>query len=545
MRCFWALLPALWLGPVPAPAQEPNFGVAHQAIMRGVAALKQMSRNAQVGESALAALALNKANVPATDPDLQALVARVLGQFTQEGYYPEKRNGHDIYEAGCIAMALANIDPVGFKPYVQAIANHIIARQKPNGSWDYDNRQAGDCSISQYAILGLWEAEGIGVKIPPRVWDNAALFYVRAQFPSGGWNYHPDEMTGVETVSMTAAGVGSLLICQRQLAIFRKSTETIHPLLSPLVVEGTLEASYKPVSTAGAVNNAIRRGMEWLGKSYFPGEVPLMGQSTYYGMYGMERVGALIDKDGAKPLGSNWFERGLEFVLREQKSDGSWNSRQHGVLPNTCWAILYATRSTAISVRKIEIRRLGAGTLLGGRGLPSDMTNLTIAQGRVVAKPMGGAVDGMLAVLEDPRASNADSALAGLIDRYTKQGPDILRPYKDRFRKLRTDRDPGIRRVACWALGRMGDLDTAPDLIRSLLDPDMDVGIEARVGLELLSRKIVGLGPPRGATAAERLEAARNWRDWYESVRPPHLEPLDDAILDRALSSSTEVQDAS
>ncbi|MFO0909623.1 MAG: hypothetical protein U0794_14915 [Isosphaeraceae bacterium] len=43
--------------------------------------------------------------------------------------------------------------------------------------------------------------------------------------------------------------------------------------------------------------------------------------------------------------------------------------------------------------------------------------------------------------------------LAGIIQRYRVEGPGVLRPHKDRFRKLLTDRDPGLRKVAAWSLG--------------------------------------------------------------------------------------------
>jgi hypothetical protein len=137
----------------------------------------------------------------------------------------------------------------------------------------------------------------------------------------------------------------------------------------------------------------------------------------------------------------------------------------------------------------------------------------------------------MIAVFEDPRATNADSALAGLVTAYQKDGPRVLRPFKDRFRKLLTDRDPGIRKVACWALARTGDLDVAPLLIRTLLDADGHVVAEARVGLELLSRKVEGFGPAPNSDAAQKLEAARKWRAWYEANRPPTLDALDDPGL--------------
>src|SRR5207249_864186 len=157
--------------------------------------------------------------------------------------------------------------------------------------------------------------------------------------------------------------------------------------------------------------------------------------------------GALAGSD--YPVAKSWYTQGLRFIQNTQQGEGFWNS-QHDRIPNTCWAVLFLTHSTEQTVKKIE-RRLGAGTLLGGRGLPKNLADLTVAGGRVMVRPMNGAVEGMLAVLEDPRAENADAALAGLIARYEAQGPAALRPYKDRFRKLLTDRDQGVRRVAAWA----------------------------------------------------------------------------------------------
>src|SRR5271156_1728280 len=110
---------------------------------------------------------------------------------------------------------------------------------------------------------------------------------------------------------------------------------------------------------------------------------------------------------------------------------------------NTVWATLFLTKSTAKTIRRITITpKLGAGTLLGGRELPKDLTSMTVAGGRVVSRPMNGAIEGMLAVLEDPRAEQAEAAVAGIVDRYYALGPEALRPFKVRFRKMLSDRDP-------------------------------------------------------------------------------------------------------
>jgi len=148
-----------------------------------------------------------------------------------------------------------------------------------------------------------------------------------------------------------------------------------------------------------------------------------------------------------------------------------------------------------------------------------------------MSRPMNGAVEGMLAVLEDPRAQTADTAVSGLIERYLRAGPDMLRPFKDRFRKLLTDRDPGMRQVAAWALSRTADLDVVPDLIGALVDREENVVAAAALGLQLLSRKLEGLGPPPSpSTPEERKEAAKAWRAWYDSIRPLDADADDDGI---------------
>jgi HEAT repeat protein len=143
---------------------------------------------------------------------------------------------------------------------------------------------------------------------------------------------------------------------------------------------------------------------------------------------------------------------------------------------------------------------------------------------------MNGAIEGMLAVLEDPRSEQAEAAVAGIVDRYHAQGPEALRPFKLRFRKMLSDRDLGVRRVAAWALAHTGDLDVVPALIDAMIvgDEDDEVITSIRLGLQLLSRKVKGFGPPTPSTPDQRIEAARQWREWYQAIRPLDLEGQDE-----------------
>jgi hypothetical protein len=508
-------LSVVLIGPCAGPARAQQ----ESAVLGGVRFLRGHAASQRPGESAMIALALLKAEVPAGDPAVAACLAKVRARFTSSEYAPERGHGQGAYEAGAAAMALATQDPVANRGYLSMIASWLLAHENANGSWDYAGRTHGDTSITQYATLGLWEAENSGVEIPPAVWERIATWLMSTQFGDGGWMYHKDEPASYsETVAMTAAAVGSLLICHRQLERFRPDRRTTSPLLTNLSTE--TGGDFKPTISFQELESSIRKGMSWI-SNHFTTSPPTAGQTPYYMLYGIERIGALADRQSIGRL--DWFEKGRAYIRSTQKGDGSWDGH-HGPEVNTCWAMLFLTKSTAKTLRRINIQRLGGGTLLGGRGLPKDLTSMTVAGGRVVSRPMNGAIEGMLTVLEDPRAEQADAAAAGLVDRYYREGPTALRPHKARFRKMLTDRDPGVRRVAAWALAHTGDMDVVPQLIDTLTDPDEDVVDAARLGLQIISRKVEGLGPPTPSSPEQRKEAAARWRDWYAAIKPLDLD---------------------
>ncbi len=515
----WAVVAAGWLALASsARAQQlPAVNRAVDYLRSHVQNRNTYNSGTGVGESALAALAMIKAEVPLNDPGLAAAIQTIDARFNGTVYRPERSGGTEVYEAGVVILALANLDAVGRKGQIASAANHIMGKQKANGCWDYDGRTAGDTSISQYAVLGLWEAENAGVTVSPRVWDNAAAWLISTQGPTGGWTYHRDEGSQGDTISMTAAGVGSLLICRRQLAAYKQIVAAQNPYLVPLLSEAQ-RARYKTETPDARIVSSIRAGLDWLTKNFTVGENrTVVGPSPYYALYGIERVGALAGRDSLGRV--DWYGRGAQYLTSSQAGSGAWNA-VHGDVPNTAWGVLFLTKSTTKTIERITVRRLGAGELFGGKGLPRDLSSISEAGGRLIARPMDGAVEGMLSVLEDPRADNADSALAGLLVRYQERGPSALTPFKDRFRRLLADPDPGVRRVAVWALARMGDLAMIPLLAESLRDADAMVVVEAGRGLRLLSRKIEGFGPAEGASPAQRDEAAKAWKGWYESVRP-------------------------
>ncbi len=114
---------------------------------------------------------------------------------------------------------------------------------------------------------------------------------------------------------MTAAGIGSLLICQRQLERFRSKNRELSPLLIPLVAD-TEHGDYRPSTSVSGINNAVNRGMSWLSANFAPNNPKLAGQTPYYMLYGVERIGALAEK---ATLGRvDWYARGGDFIRSTQ-----------------------------------------------------------------------------------------------------------------------------------------------------------------------------------------------------------------------------------
>lgn len=516
-----------------ARAQQPKKfqidAAARPAVERGVAYLKgQVNNLKNAGEAGIVAMALNKSLVPPNDQAMVACLGRIGTCFSGEGYKPETRGGPDNYEASVVLMALVNLDHIGYKPQIDAVAQWIIAHQMANGAWDYSERTQGDESMTQYCLLALYEAESAGIVIKPEVWDHAAKYYLSVQAAGGSWTYHRDAPNQGETMSMTAAGVGSLLICQKSLAKYRRGQDRLNPYLTPVNPDGTpMDSNYKVETSVKSITDGVTKGLSWMTGHFAINKDPMLGQSPYYALYGIERIAGL---DPTNTLdGVRWYTRGLDFVNSSQEPTGAWNA-QHENVPNTCWALLFATKSTVQMNEKINIRRLGGGGQRLGSGLPADLNNVEVVRGQLVARPMGGAIEGMLKVLENPDNDSYESAIRGLVDKYQAEGPKVLRPLKDRFRKMLNEKVPERRQLGVWGLGHIGDLDVAPALIKALLDNDPGVVNDARIGLQILSRKADGFGPSGEAPIEQRIEAARKWQAWFQSVKPPDLDAPDLAL---------------
>lgn len=523
----------------PANQQPATQQQLQLAIDRAIAYLKKGVSSSEDAHASVMTLALLKAGVPETDPSIAGTLARAAGRFDTAGKFLAGQHG--IYDAGVTLMALANANPQKYRRQIDAIVEYIVSNQCPNGSWDYMQpyRQLGDTSITQYAILGLWEAARTGATVPQQVWDRAAAWHIAQQRPDGSFVYHPLEGSGA-THTMTVAGTASLYVARLHMKQFaneqpdpvdtarnRKGNGRKFGVLvaAPLdeaeeevelsVVDRLSDPKYKPTVGVKALDGAIKRGQLWIAEKY--STTPQTPWQLYY-LYGIERLTALADLN--RIADHDWYAEGSDLLARRQDENGAWND-QCGEQAATSFGLMFLVKATAKAMHRIpRDPRFGGGLLIGGRGLPDNLMAVQVGDQGVKVRKIKGAVDELLAELENPQSQEVQAAQTSIVDTVQAENPEALVGQTDRLLKLLGDRRVEVRRTALWALGRTNNLRVVPRLIEGLKDPDLSCVIEARNALRFVSKRLNENEPPDEPTEVQRASAIAHWRKWYINVRP-------------------------
>ena len=150
------------------------------SVQRGVGFIKTKAKAGtnDLGKTALMAFALEKADVPASDPDLRKLTETVLSHFDNGTVYvPQQRGGIDMYEAAVVIMALGNFPGGNYRPQMESAANYIMngrktmdrgtiliansaTRRFPNTpSWDYGRPRS--MASTFHPVSGIAPRNGI------------------------------------------------------------------------------------------------------------------------------------------------------------------------------------------------------------------------------------------------------------------------------------------------------------------------------------------------------------------------------------------------
>lgn len=530
---LWAML----LATSPAGAGQVSDAQIQKSIDRAVVYLRGKLPGLTDGHSALVTMALLKRGLSAETPEIKAAIDKIKKQqFAADGAYTP--GAHHVYEAGVSLMALANADPQQYKPQIAAIAKYLISVQRPDGEWDYPNPMEGDTSITQYGILGLWEAVRAGVEVPRRVWDKAGGWHVTRQLTDGSFTYHPSKLgfQAAGSHSMTVAGTASLHVVRLHLypgatdpdanrvAGKKKRRGKKYGILIPGTAEvdegpspDAADAPYKVTTRLSAIDKSIGKGKDWLEEKF---TVEPKGSWDMYYLYGLERFAALAD---VKTIdGHDWYAEGAAHLISTQSSDGTWRDGC-GIEAATAFGVLFLTKATQKMLetrQRVRTPKYGGGLLVGGRGLPDDLEAVQLDQGEVRVRKLKGPVDELLAELENAQSRQVESAQEALVDTIINEDPEALVGQSERLLKLATDRRAEVRRTAFWALGRTNNLRVVPVLIKGLNDPEPSCVVEARNALKFISKKMDQNEPPDEPSDEQRASAVAFWTKWYRAVRP-------------------------
>lgn len=416
----------------PAAAQVTDEQVT-AAVDRGVAALLKAqtdkgwwsewgiwSRNRKFagGAEVYAMLALAYADVPLTNEKMKKGFDALL----------EFKMGH-TYVAAARIMVIAKLLPKLDRELAERAravmkddVNFLLKTQMPIGGWSYPNYDyftdakpdirpdAWDFSNTQMAVLGLSEAIRSGIEIPREPVERVQKLYLDMQNADGGWNYGVRGEGGPSYGSMTAAAVASLFITR----------DYLYPGVGCPCRSG---ASRGKVAT---VDEAIEKGLAWLGKNFKPTyyDPTKKGEDwTLYWLYAAERAGLA---SGMKYFGGHdWYAEGAAWILKQQNSrTGVWGG-MHTYLD--CYAICFLVKGRSpILMNKFQFKGQW-------NSHSRDLANLV----RVLEKRKEQALQWQIVTAESPVAGWHDSPILYI----TAESALDLSP--EERKKLRTFTDGG------------------------------------------------------------------------------------------------------
>ncbi len=315
-----------------------------KAIDRGCARLiaqqerdgswRQHQPNYRSGQTTLCLYALVKSGVPRTHVSVRRAVEYLRSNQPQK-----------TYSLALLILGLCSIDADLHRKWIAKSIKEMISWQRrgfayPNGNVDLSN--------TQYAAIALRTAANKGFKIPPSVWLGLKEYAQRCQERRASKN-SPTSIIGSEplgfsyrqggkaTGSMTTAGLAVMAICREQMRKQKSITQSIESGLSWMVAN--FSQTCNPSSH----------------KKFAPHS---SGNHLHYFLYGVERVGGLLDLNLLGPY--DWYRKGAIFLVDTQTPEGQWGNPDQ-----TCFALLFLSRAT---------RKSAGGPTTGSTGVIARKT---------------------------------------------------------------------------------------------------------------------------------------------------------------------------
>lgn len=522
---FWALCPLSFAG-----RYSPESPEVQAIVNRALAFLEKHGlEDERFGAEALAGLAFLKARGDPSHPVVQGALERVRKSIPRSA--AELNRSDIVYSVSAAIIFLCELDPVAYRREIQELLAALRQLQKPIGGWGYPaghlHEKTGDTSMSQFAVLALWEAARAGIAVPSATVAGVAMWFLRTQDPSGGWGYQGQLAPGWELVrqidvrhSLSTAALASLYaICDltgmRRRGKEKSTEEGGLPEIIREVGRGSGESGEIQLRIdPKLIQQAIARAKAWQQANYTI-DPP---RYKYYYLYALERMWTFREYvEGPAPDAPPWYDDGVEFLRRTQQENGSWN-HECGVVPDTAFGVLFLVRSMKKSVEKV--RSFGEGTLIGGRGLPKNTSDVIVVGGQVVAKPELANLEKLMAALDEENPEAVDEWLEALGYLSGEEASRLLSKHGRKLQALAGSSSREARIAAIRTLGRAGDMDAVPTLLFALGDPDPEVVQAAREALRRIARLDKDFGPPDNFTPSQQQEAIQAWKKWYLSIRP-------------------------
>ncbi|MGY8769543.1 MAG: hypothetical protein ACKVH8_14085 [Pirellulales bacterium] len=514
----------------------PNDAKVKDLVKQGVKFLNATRTSSRLGEKCLMALALYKAGEPKTNPKIEDAIKAIKDSVPKiMKLKPNQTSGFDhamTYDVALALVLICELDPDAFAEEIPQLIKYFEKTQKESGGWGYPPQKDSDNSMTQYVVLGFWLADENGYDVPIPVMERACNYIIRVQDPSGGWGYKgkdpgPDAKQRSRQSeirrSLVAASLSSLHITSDFLNLNSRriknnegeTTSVLKEVTSPDLNRRGGGPKTNKVNTQ-FVRNAKKGGREWLDKN--PGfDQPTWG---YYYIYSLERYESYRELETGE-IGKNaaWYNNGVAHLEKTILKGGTWRGGGESEQVATSFAVLFLVRSTGKSIKKSS-KKYDEGLLTGGRGLPKDLADAKIKDGKVVGKVEIVETDEFISLLDkedEDQLSNMLNAGVSYQLSEDERGRDlqivILR------RKIRNG-SFSARMLAIKTIKMANDFDSVPVLVYALTDPDWRVARESRDALRYISRKFSGFGMPNHANTAEKELAAKTWKAWYLSIRP-------------------------
>lgn len=248
------------------------------------------------------------------------------------------------YTVALMSMFLSKLDRNLYRETLKANASWLESRQLPDGLWGYNyggiNDSSGDFSNTQFALLGLRACEEAGITVSSLTWIKAKNAYLYAQNRDGGFGYRlgSASQNAVRNSygSMTAAAIASLLLAGEDFKV---------PTARVKLIQN--QGNYKPThDDCGQYvqNPSIQTAIDWLAKNFTvqnnPGTSGIYPFHYYY-LFCLEQAGVALNTEKIGEY--DWYAEGAQYLLQNQRKDGSWDS-----VANTAFALLFLAKEPKI-----------------------------------------------------------------------------------------------------------------------------------------------------------------------------------------------------